>query len=326
MSNIKIALDAGHGSNTAGKRTPPFPYGVDINGDGIIDIKKGEQYREHYANVGVANLLYKKLVDRGYQVLKTGWNDSNAANDVDESLTSRQDKIKKFNADISISIHFNAIGDGNTFNDVEGVGIYIHNTADKDSKNLADFVLSELVKGTKQKSRGIIKQALSMCNCTTMNTKASILLELAFMTNLKEATQLIANAKFWEECATEIADGVDQYFKIKATETTIDKQQVTKIYYTVLKGDTLSKIAKTYNTTISNLVTLNKLPNPNNLNIGQKILIEQYKLYTVKAGNSLRSISSSQLGNPNRYTEIMKLNKLEDTAIYVNQVIKLPVD
>ena len=39
---MKIAIDAGHGSNTAGKRTP-------------------SGYREHYANVVVANYLYDIL-------------------------------------------------------------------------------------------------------------------------------------------------------------------------------------------------------------------------------------------------------------------------
>ena len=34
-----------------------------IHIDGVIDIKKGEQYREHYANVGVASLLVKELKD-----------------------------------------------------------------------------------------------------------------------------------------------------------------------------------------------------------------------------------------------------------------------
>jgi len=41
---MKIAIDAGHGSNTAGKRTPPFPYDIPEYG-----VKKGEQFREHIA-------------------------------------------------------------------------------------------------------------------------------------------------------------------------------------------------------------------------------------------------------------------------------------
>ena len=43
-----------------------------------------------------------------------------------------------------------------------------------------------------------------MCNCVSLGTKASILVELAFMTNLHEATNLMGNADFWQECAEEI--------------------------------------------------------------------------------------------------------------------------
>ena len=45
---IKVTIDAGHGSNTGGKRTAPFTKDVDINGDGVVNIKKGEQYRGSY--------------------------------------------------------------------------------------------------------------------------------------------------------------------------------------------------------------------------------------------------------------------------------------
>ena len=96
---MKIAIDAGHGSNTAGKRTPPMPYAIDINGDRKIDIKKGEQYREHYANVGVAYYLEQELKKCGFSTVRTGWNDKNASNDKDTPLTERQATIKKAKCD-----------------------------------------------------------------------------------------------------------------------------------------------------------------------------------------------------------------------------------
>lgn len=39
---IRIAIDTGHGSNTAGKRTPPMPVDVDFESDDIVDVKKGQ--------------------------------------------------------------------------------------------------------------------------------------------------------------------------------------------------------------------------------------------------------------------------------------------
>lgn len=213
MSKIKIAIDAGHGSNTGGKRTPPFTKNIDINHDGTIDVKKGVQYREHYANTGVANRLYEELATRGYDVIKTGWDDYNSEDDGGASLSSRQNNIKKAKCDYSVSIHFNAYGDGKHFNLANGVGVYIHSKYPADSKRFAEYVLKELIKNTFQTNRGIHSARFAMCNCKTMKTKASVICELAFMTNEREAMELMANSLFWKECAIEIADAIDLYCK-----------------------------------------------------------------------------------------------------------------
>lgn len=47
-----------------------------------------------------------------------------------------------------------------------------------------------------------------------------------------------------------------------------------KVYYKVKKGDTLSKIAKNYKTTINQLVKWNKIKNPNLINVGQKLRVK----------------------------------------------------
>lgn len=208
-----INIDAGHGSNTAGKRTPPFPHDIKIN-DKLI-IKKGEQFREHIANVGVAFLLEQELKRCGFETMRTGWNDANAFDDPDSPLNERQRAVVKAGCDYSISIHFNAYGDGKSFNSAEGVGIYIHNKHIEQSDKLAMRVLNRLAEGTKQKNRGITKKALAMCNCNNLDVKGAILVELAFMTNLREATELMANEMFWKECAIEIARGVCEYTGIK---------------------------------------------------------------------------------------------------------------
>ncbi len=147
--------------------------------------------------------------------MRTGWNDANAFDDPDTPLADRQRAVVKANCDYSISIHFNAYGDGKSFNSAEGVGIYIHNKHIEQSDKLAMRVLNRLAEGTKQKNRGITKKALAMCNCNNLNVKAAILVELAFMTNLREATELMANEMFWKECAIEIARGVCEYTGIK---------------------------------------------------------------------------------------------------------------
>lgn len=226
---MRIAIDAGHGSNTAGKRTPAMPVNIDFENDGIIDVKKGDSIREHTAAVGVATFLVEELKRCGIDTIKTGFNDNNPYNDDDTPLTTRQSMIKKAQCDYSISLHFNAFGDGSKFNSAEGVGIYIHNTNVKDSKKFAETVLKHLIKGTSQINRGIKPQALAMCNCKTLNVKAAILVELAFMTNQREATKLMGSVVFWKECAVEIAKGVCDYTGIKYVEIdNVPKKTVTK--------------------------------------------------------------------------------------------------
>jgi N-acetylmuramoyl-L-alanine amidase len=215
MAYIKIAVDAGHGSMTAGKRTAPMRSDIDVNKDGKADIKKGEQYREHIANVGVANLLIKELDRCGFATMISGFDDNDATDDVDTALGDRQRAIAKANCDFSVSVHFNAYGDGKTFNNANGIGIYIHNSNYGQSEKLARAVLNNLIQGTKQINRGISKQSLAMCNCNYLDVKAAILVELAFMTNENEATTMMANEAFWKECAQEICRGICEYSGIK---------------------------------------------------------------------------------------------------------------
>lgn len=51
---------------------------------------------------------------------------------------------------------------------------------------------------------------------------------------------------------------------------------------------------------------------------------QEYRTYTVKAGDSLWKIAATQLNNGSRWTEIQKLNGLKSTTIYKGQVLKLP--
>lgn len=104
--------------------------------------------------------------------------------------------------------------------------------------------------------------------------------------------------------------------------------------YVVKKGDSLSKIAKLFNTTVAVLVSLNGISNPNLIKVGQKIKLpvsntgtvtSSGKTYTVKKGDSLWEIAKAQLGSGNRWTEIQKLNGITGTKIVVGQVLKIPV-
>lgn len=89
------------------------------------------------------------------------------------------------------------------------------------------------------------------------------------------------------------------------------------IVYIVKRGDTLSEIALKYGTTISNIVTLNNIRNPNLIYPGQKLTINinnsstNSTIYIVKKGDTLSEIalkysttvlniaSLNNIGNPN---------------------------
>lgn len=281
----KIAIDAGHGSQTAGKRTP----------DG---------YREHYANVKVANYLYEILKKNGFNILKTGWNDNNALDDVDVPLTTRQAQIKQFGAEVSVSIHFNAYGNGKNYNNANGLEVLISNKSAGDSLNFANVVYANLMKGTKQTGRGVKTQALAMCNCSALGTKASILCELAFMTNQYEAT-LMQNDDFCYECAAEIALGICQYLGVNYKQVNVNTNKIQEATnnaaiqtgntsvqtwcHIVKKGDTLNKIAAELGTTAQALATVNNIANINLIKPGQMIWKERVIAGTINTnGSALR--------------------------------------
>ena len=46
-------------------------------------------------------------------------------------------------------------------------------------------------------------------------------------------------------------------------------------YYTVVKGDTLTTIAKKFGTTVKNLCDWNGISNPDKINVGQRLIVKK---------------------------------------------------
>lgn len=203
---VKIAVDCGHGSKTPGKRTPPLPYSLDFDGDGVIDARKGTSIKEHVFNVGVGKYLVKELEKCGFHVYKSAFGDR------DIPLTQRQSNIRSAGCDYSVSIHFNAMGNGKKFNNTQGTGVFYHRSNPKDSKKLSQIVLRNILKGTPQRSIGANgRHNFAMCDNQKMGTKASLLVECAFMTNLYEVENMAANEEYWKETASELAKAFCEY-------------------------------------------------------------------------------------------------------------------
>lgn len=196
---IKIALDSGHGSNTAGKRTP----------DG---------YREHWINTLTAHYCEVMLKKHGIKTVKISWDDLDATDDDNVALTTRQAQVRNAGCDYVVSLHANAHGNGATYTSAEGVSTHIHSNASYrgDSQKFAQCIQNELIKGTTQKNRGVVLQELAMCNCPKMGVKAACLVEIGFMTNKREAG-LMKTSAFCKEQGEDIARGILKYLGIAAT-------------------------------------------------------------------------------------------------------------
>jgi N-acetylmuramoyl-L-alanine amidase len=105
----------------------------------------------------------------------------------DMSLNDRINKINtdyksfmakdKTNKAIMLSIHANAFGDGK-FNDASGIEVFYLNESNG-SKELAQTVYSEIIKGVAQKNRGVKTAQFAMLKCTPQ----SALIEFGLMTN-----------------------------------------------------------------------------------------------------------------------------------------------
>ena len=101
------------------------------------------------------------------------------------------------------------------------------------------------------------------------------------------------------------------------------------IYYTVKAGDTLSGIAEKYGTTYQYLADINGIDDPNLIYTGQTLIIpsnnsNNFKVYTVKSGDTLWEIAEKFLGDGVKYKEIMSLNNLTRDTIYPGDTLKIP--
>lgn len=183
---VKIAIDAGHGIHTPGKRTPT-----------------GE--REWTFNDKVVRAAMAKLSDyKDVTILRT----DDASGNVDAPLVARTNQANNWKADIFVSVHHNALG--NEWGNHEGAEtfVYIPMSKNPKSKKLADCVHPRIVKAMQTKDRGIKDANFAVLRNSNM---PAILTEGGFMDSRTDIKKMRED-KYLKAQGEAIALGIAEYF------------------------------------------------------------------------------------------------------------------
>lgn len=201
---MKIMLDAGHGYNTPGKRSPDGFQEFEFTRKAAIYAK---ELLETYENM----TIYIAHSDQR-----------------DIPLKERTDAANRLQVNAYISIHANAYG--SSWNDAAGIETYVYTSKPKEALELAQKVQRNLAGETGLPNRGVKTADLHVLRETHMT---AILAECGFMTNHKEAI-LLQSDDYQRTCAAAIVRGIaEQYQLIKKQ---VPASSATKKLYRVQAG------------------------------------------------------------------------------------------
>lgn len=174
--------------------------------------------QEKHLALSVANLLKAKLQANGYTVIMSRTGDQSV-----DFTKERSRMANKTNADIFVSIHFNASGAGKTT--ANGIETYwyqyypayqpsinqaMHNDPTRlaESETLAKSVQQNLVSSTGATNRGVKRATFAVLRETAI---PSVLVELGYMDNPSDLAK-ISTAAYQEKLATGLANGILSWY------------------------------------------------------------------------------------------------------------------
>ncbi|MCG7345295.1 N-acetylmuramoyl-L-alanine amidase [Sporosarcina sp. ACRSL] len=184
---VKIALDAGHGINTPGKRTPDGEFEWTFNNAVLLACV---ERLNTYQDVSILRL-----------------DDPTGRTDV--PLRKRTDKANAWGADVLVSIHHNA--DKGVWATHGGVETYVAPNASKASRDIAAIVHPRIVAAMGLRNRGVKTKNLHM---TRESRMPAILTEGGFMDSTVDIKAMRNPAKLKAQ-GYAIADGLATYFKLR---------------------------------------------------------------------------------------------------------------
>lgn len=208
MGKYLVAIDAGHGINTAGKRS--IKLSSDLYIDGVLIRKKGQTIKEYEWNKAVSEYLAAALKRCGINTMYT----ADMTGKTDIPLNSRANTANKKGADILISNHYNAIGSSQAWQSrVKGLLVLRTKNASSKSIRLGKLAVKHLEKDINYEySYGLMRDVdmsgftLAILRQTNM---PAILIEYGFMDYEKEA-KLMLDKKHQKKCEVKNTDDKPQ--------------------------------------------------------------------------------------------------------------------
>lgn len=272
-----IAIDAGHGMNTAGKQSVPMSQDLYINGELVR--KKGKVIKENEWNRGVSEYLDIALRRCGFRTMFT----ADMTGKTDTPLSARANKANSAKADLLISNHYNAIGNCDKWQTkCKGLLVLRTKNCSSNSIKLGKLIEEQLNKDIDYEySYGLMRDVdmsgftLAILRQTTM---PAILIEYGFMDYKKEA-ELMLDKKHQEKCAESVCKAVCEYFGVKYVT---NKTQ----YLRIIKDVNIHSTPDLNSDSICGKVNKGTV-----LTIVRKIEREGTDMYLVKAGYYITSSS-----------------------------------
>lgn len=191
-----IAIDPGHGANTAGKRSPD------------------SSLMEYSFNQKVGKYLKEELERHGFKTLIT------CDGTTDVSLTERANIANKAGCDLYVSLHGNAYDE--KWNSANGWECYVcakGGNAEKLAKLLNRHCINELG----LKDRGVKVSNFTVLTKTKM---PAVLTENGFYTNKEECNKM-KTEEFQKNCAIGHAKAICEYYGITYVENVAEKNNTT---------------------------------------------------------------------------------------------------
>ena len=191
---FKIALGAGHGAKTYGKR--------------CLKSLDPNETREWWLNDRICDLIESYLKDyTGYELLRLDDSDDGSE---DVALSSRVNAANNWGADFYLSIHHNAGVNGGTGG---GIVAYMHPNAASTTKAWRDELYDALIKHTGLKGNRSTPKATGNYQVLRTTKMSAVLLELGFMDSKTDVPIILSN-EYAHNCAKAIVEVLVQRGKL----------------------------------------------------------------------------------------------------------------